>query len=62
MRWMMLSLAAAALALAGCSSLPGASLSDIDYVQVARIENAAKAYGVNVYWVNYPTKSAASVN
>jgi hypothetical protein len=62
MRWMMLSLAAGALALTGCSSLPGTARTDIDYAQVARIENAAKAFGVNVYWVNYPTKSSASVN
>ena len=61
MRWMMLSLAAGALALTGCSSLAGTAHTDIDYVQVARVENAAKAVGVNVYWVNYPTKTTASV-
>jgi len=62
MRWMMLSLAAAAFALTGCASLSGEPRSDIDYVKVARIENAARMVGVNVYWINYPTKSMASVN
>ena len=62
MRWMMLSLAAGALALTGCSSLPGTARTDIDYAQVARVENAARAVGVNVYWVNYPLKTTASVN
>lgn len=62
MRWMMLSLAAAALALTGCASLPGESRTDIDYLKVARIENAAKAFGVDVYWINYPTKSTSSLN
>jgi hypothetical protein len=62
MRWMMLSLAATALALAGCASFPGDSRSNIDYEKVARIENAARAAGVSVLWINYPTKSMASVN
>jgi hypothetical protein len=62
MRWMMLSLAAAAFALTGCASMSGESRSDIDYVKVANIENAARAVGVSVYWFNYPTKSTASLN
>ena len=62
MRWMMLSLAAAALALAGCASFPGNDRSDIDHAKIARIENAARVAGVSVYWVNFPTKSMASVN
>jgi len=62
MRWMMLSVAAAALVLTGCASLPGESRSDIDFMKVARVETAARAVGVNVYWINYPTRTTASVN
>ena len=61
MRWMMLSLAAGALALSGCASI-GAYESSVDYNKVARIESAAKAVGVTVYWVNYPQKTSSSVN
>lgn len=62
MRWMMLSLLAGAVLVSGCASTPMGTGSNIDYAQVARIENAAKAAGVDVYWVNYPTKSAAKTN
>jgi hypothetical protein len=62
MRWMMLSLAAGALALSGCAAMPGSTGSEIDYVKVARIENAARAVGVNVYWLNYPRKYESSIN
>ena len=64
MRRMMLSLAAGlVVVLSGCASTGNRDLySDVDYVKVARIENAARAVGVNVYWVNFPTKSSASVN
>ena len=64
MRSMMLSLVVVALLLPGCASIgsgPGAR-TEVDYVKVARIENAARLAGVNVYWVNYPTKSSSSVN
>jgi hypothetical protein len=60
---MMLSLAAGALVLSGCASTGGKDYySDVDYGKVARIEQAARAVGVNVYWVNYPVKSSTSVN
>jgi hypothetical protein len=61
MRVMMLSLAAGALVLSGCASM-GTYQSNIDLERVARVENAAKAVGVQVYWVNYPQKTATSVN
>ena len=61
MRWMMLSLTAAALVLSGCASMTPYS-SNIDYEQVARVEKVAKAYGVSVYWVNYPQKASSSTN
>jgi hypothetical protein len=60
MRWMMLSLVAA-LALSGCASMAPYS-SNIDYEKVARVENAARAVGVSVYWLNYPQKSSSSIN
>jgi len=62
MRWMMLSLLAGTVLVSGCASLPTESRSNIDFAKVARIENAARAAGVSVYWVNYPTKSAAKAN
>ena len=61
MRSLMVSLAAGALILSGCAST-GTYESNIDYEKVARIENAAKAVGVQVFWVNYPQKSASRVN
>ena len=61
MRWMMLSLAAGALVLSGCASM-GTDQSNIDFDKVGRIENAAKAVRVEVYWVNYPQKASGSVN
>ena len=63
MRRMMLSLAAGALVLSGCATTTSNDFySNVDYVKIARIENAARAVGVSVYWVNFPTKSTASVN
>jgi uncharacterized protein YceK len=61
MRWMMLSLAAGALVLSGCGSMRTFE-SNVDYERVARVEQAAKAVGVAVYWVNYPQKASSSVN
>ena len=60
MRWMMLSLLAGAVLLSGCASVAPDSGADIDYMKVARIETAARAVGVSVYWLNYPTKAAAA--
>ena len=62
MRWMMLAFAAVAMLLSGCASVAPYSGSNIDFAKVARIESAARAAGVSVYWVNYPTKPAAAVN
>jgi len=62
MRRMMLSLAVGALVLSGCATTGNDYYSNVDYARIARIENAARAVGVNVYWVNFPTKSSASVN
>lgn len=63
MRRMMFSLLAGTVLLSGCASVPMESRSDIDFAKVARIENAARAVGVQVFWLNYPTKStSASVN
>ncbi|MBK8739090.1 MAG: hypothetical protein IPO58_01200 [Betaproteobacteria bacterium] len=62
MRWMMLSLLAGTVLVSGCASLPTESRSNIDFAKVARIENAARAAGVSVYWVNYPTRQASAVN
>lgn len=62
MRWMMLSLAAGAVLLSGCASVAPDYRSNIDFAKVARIETAARAVGVSVYWVNYPTKPTTAVN
>ena len=63
MRRMMLSLAAGATLLSGCASIgPFAYEPSADIDKVARIENAAKAVGVNVYWFNFPQKSSSLVN
>jgi uncharacterized protein YceK len=62
MRWMMLLLAAGAALLSGCASVVPEYQSNIDFAKVARIETAARAAGVSVYWVNYPTKSTSAVN
>ena len=62
MRWMMLLLAAGAVLLSGCASVGREYKSNIDFAKVARIESAARAVGVQVYWVNYPTKATSTVN
>jgi uncharacterized protein YceK len=62
MRWMMLSAVAGAVFLSGCASVATETRSNIDFAKVARIENAARAVGVSVYWVNYPTKPATAAN
>lgn len=64
MRKIMYPVAVAAFAaVGGCASFNNdVRVSNVDYEKVARIESAARAYGVSVYWVNLPTKSSASVN
>jgi uncharacterized protein YceK len=62
MRWTTLSLAAGAVLLSGCASVVPEYQSNIDFAKVARIETAARAVGVQVYWVNYPTKSMSAAN
>ena len=61
MRYIVL-LAMAAI-VSGCASMGSEpTRAAIDYDKVARIESAARTVGVNVYWVNYPTRASASVN
>jgi LmbE family N-acetylglucosaminyl deacetylase len=41
----------------GCAGTPTAAARyEIDHERVARVERAARAYGTQVIWVNYPTK------
>jgi hypothetical protein len=58
-----ISLVSAVVALAtGCAALgtgPTAE-SEVDAAYVAAVENAAKRFGTQVIWVNYPRKRAAS--
>jgi DhnA family fructose-bisphosphate aldolase class Ia len=51
-------LAAAGVALlAGCASVPAATAdAEVDFARIAQIERAARAFGTQVIWVNYPTK------
>lgn len=50
--------AAAALGLlAGCATSPATTATEeVDYVKVAQIERAARYFGTQVIWVNFPTK------
>jgi hypothetical protein len=54
-------LAAAALS-AGCAAIATtpASESEIDMAYVAAVEGAAKRFGTQVIWVNYPRKRAGT--
>jgi len=52
----LLAIAGAAL-LASCANVPANTAdTEIDYVRIAQIERAARAFGTQVIWVNYPTK------
>ena len=63
MRRMTLMLLAGALLLSGCASMgPNPALANIDTLKVARVEAAAKAVGVQVFWMNYPQKASAQLN
>jgi uncharacterized protein YceK len=44
------------LALAGCSTVPPSTVSEIDYAKMASIERAAAKNGVKVIWVSAPRK------
>lgn len=41
---------------AGCASTRPAATYEIDHARVAQIERAARAFGTQVIWVNYPTR------
>ncbi len=44
--------------LAGCATRPATTATEeIDYVKVAQIERAARYFGTQVIWVNFPTKT-----
>ena len=44
------------IATTGCQSVPVATAeTPYDYLKMARIENAARASGVTVIWINPPT-------
>lgn len=48
---------AASVLTAGCAGTGAATAAyEIDHERVARVERAARAYGTQVIWVNYPTK------
>ena len=54
-RMIVLSLLAGATALAGCASNPGVTpYWDVDFAQVAKVENSARQNGRQVYWHQYP--------
>ena len=52
-------LAGVVVVLTGCSSMDKRAEA-VDMMRIAQVESAAKAVGVQVYWVNYPTKVVAS--
>lgn len=56
-RWVVRLVAVAGAALlASCASAPTTADNDVDYVKIAQIERAARAFGTQVIWVNLPTK------
>lgn len=61
MKRILLLLAATVLA-AGCAAIGSGSTADseIDSAYVAAVEGAAKRFGTQVIWVNYPRKRADS--
>jgi hypothetical protein len=60
MKRILAALAATTLA-AGCATVGtgAAAQSDVDTAYVAAVENAAKRFGTQVIWVNYPRKRAS---
>src|SRR5262245_7299600 len=49
---------AGAVLLAGCAISTKGPYDDVDTVKVAQIERAARVFGTQVIWVNYPYKHA----
>ena len=62
MRKITLSLLAgvAVLAFSGCASSVDRRAEVVDTMRIAQVESAARGVGVQVYWVNYPTKVATN--
>jgi len=52
----------AAVLLGGCTTLPQASVSQVDEQQVARVESAAARAGTKIYWMSKPLKPTAASN
>ena len=49
----------AVLVFSGCASTSmstGRRVEVVDTLRIAQVESAARGVGVQVYWVNYPTK------
>lgn len=61
MRKITLSLVAgvAVLVFSGCASVDRRA-EVVDTMRIAQVESAARGVGVQVYWVNYPTKVATN--
>jgi len=48
---------AGAVLLASCANVPANTAdTEIDYMRIAQIERAARVFGTQVIWINYPTK------
>ena len=62
MRGKLYSLLAGAVLLSGCASISANRQWDVDAAQIERIEIAARSVGVQVHWVNFPTKVSATTN
>jgi uncharacterized lipoprotein YajG len=50
---------AGVLMLSGCASVDRRA-EVVDVMRVAQVESAAKNVGVQVYWINYPTKTVTN--
>ena len=48
--------ATALVVLCGCAGLPAAQSVEVDNQKVAQIERTARDRGVQVMWLNYPTR------
>ena len=64
MKTVLTAAAGAAGLISGCAFGPNAetaAYNNVDSAKVAAIENAAKASGVTVKWINYPQKKSSAV-